>query len=47
MASKRLLLQTLDSWRQDTAIYKEKRAKEDARRRRQQKQQQLKQKMSR
>lgn len=47
MASKRLLLQTLDSWRQSTKIYQDRKAKEDARRRRQQKQQQLKQKMSR
>lgn len=42
MASKRLLIQTLDSWRETLAHIKDRRAKEDARRRKHQQKKNIK-----
>ena len=42
MASKRLLIQTLDGWRETLAHVKEQRAREDARRRKYQQKKKIK-----
>ncbi len=42
MASKRLLIQTMDSWRETLSHVKEQRAREDARRRKRQQKKNIK-----